>query len=79
MQPSADRDHLLHRAADRSQSEFREALTNLANASVPVHVCRSIAEDMDKVAEFGRLGFTLEYPRDAFALFATEGSAVISF
>ena len=46
---------------------------------MPVHVCRSIAEDMGKADEFRRLGFTLEYARDAFARFATEAATVISF
>jgi hypothetical protein len=65
--------------ADAARSTFRESLTKLAQAGVPVHVCRSIAEDMGKADEFRRLGFTLEYARDAFARFATEGATVISF
>jgi hypothetical protein len=64
---------------DPAQSEFRETLTRLAEAKVPVHVCRSIAEDMGKVDEFTRLGFTLEYARDAFVRYAAEGATVISF
>jgi hypothetical protein len=64
---------------DPAHSEFRETLVKLAQAQVPVHVCRSIAEDMGKAGEFAGLGFSLEYARDAFARFATEGATVISF
>lgn len=64
---------------DAGRLEFRDNLTKLAQAGVPVHVCRSIAEDMDKADEFVRLGFTLEYARDAFARFATDRATVISF
>ena len=48
-----------------ARSEFRETLAKLAQAGVPVHVCRSIAEHMGEADEFSRLGFTLEYARDA--------------
>jgi hypothetical protein len=61
------------------RSGFREALAMLARANVPVHVCRSIAEDMGKADELARLGFRLEYARDAFARFAQEGATVVSF
>ncbi len=64
---------------DPGHAEFRNDLIALASANVPVHLCRSIAEDMGKADEFTRLGFTLEYARDAFARFAAEGAAVISF
>ncbi len=64
---------------DPARSEFRDTLIRLAEAKVPVHVCRSIAEDMGIADEFARLGFTLEYARDAFVRFATEGATVISF
>ncbi len=47
--------------ADAARSKFRESLTKLAQDGVPVHVCRSIAEDMGKADEFRCLGFTLEY------------------
>ncbi len=43
---------------DPARSEFREGLTKLAQAGVPVHVCRSIAEDTGKADEFRCLGFT---------------------
>jgi len=62
-----------------ARSEFRDELTKLVQVGVPVHVCRSIAEEMGKADEFRRLGFTLEYARDAFARLATEAAAVISF
>lgn len=64
---------------DAARSEFRETLVKLAQAGVPVHVCRDIAESMGKADEFKRLGFTLEYARDAFARYAVEGATVISF
>lgn len=64
---------------DPARSQFREELVKLVQVGVPVHVCRSIAEDMGKADEFRRLGFTLEYARDAFARFATEAATVISF
>jgi hypothetical protein len=64
---------------DPARSSFRDALAKLAQAGVPVHVCRNIAEDMGKADEFAQLGFTLEYARDAFARFALEGATVISF
>lgn len=65
--------------ADPAQSKFRNALAKLAADNIPVHVCRSIAEDMDRVDEFVGLGFTLEYARDAFVRFALEGATVVSF
>lgn len=64
---------------DPARAEFRDSLESLAKSGVPVHVCRTIAEDMGKAVEFARLGFTLEYARDAFVRFATEGATVISF
>jgi hypothetical protein len=65
--------------ADPARSEFRQTLTKLAQAGVPVHICRDIAESMAKADEFRGLGFTLEYARDAFARYAVEGATVISF
>jgi hypothetical protein len=65
--------------ADPARAEYRETLVKLAQAGVPVHVCRSIAEDMGKTEEFARLGFTLEYARDAFARYALEGATALSF
>ncbi len=65
--------------ADPTRNEFRLTLTKLAEAGTPVHVCRSIAEDMGKPDEFTGMCFTLEYARDAFARFALEGATVISF
>ena len=64
---------------DSAHSELRAVLTNLAHEKIPVHVCRSIAEDLGKADEFTRLGFTLEYARDAFVRYATEGATVITF
>jgi hypothetical protein len=64
---------------DPARTSFRETLKNLAAAGVPVHVCRSIAEDMKAEGEFGRMGFKLEYARDAFVRFAAEGATVVSF
>ncbi len=64
---------------DPTRPQFREDLVALASSRVPVHVCRSIAEEMGKADEFARLGFTLEYARGAFARFATEEATVISF
>jgi hypothetical protein len=65
--------------ADSSNAKYRETLVGLAKNGVPVHVCRSIAEDMGKAEEFARLGFTLEYARDAFVRYALEGATVVSF
>ena len=64
---------------DAAQAEFRGTLVKVAQAGVPVHVCRDIAEKMGKADEFKGLGFTLEYARDAFARYALEGATVISF
>ncbi len=64
---------------DAARSGFRDDLAKLAKANVPVHVCRSIAEDMGRADVFAGLGFTLEYARDAFARYATEGATVNSF
>jgi hypothetical protein len=64
---------------DPAHAEYRQALVGLAKAGVPVHVCRDIAESMGKAEEFTRLGFTLEYARDAFVRYAVEGATVISF
>ena len=55
---------------DPAREEYPTRLTKLAEVGMPVHVCRSIAEDMGKADEFTRLGFTLEYARDAFVRFA---------
>jgi hypothetical protein len=65
--------------ADPAQARFRETLVSLARSGVPVHVCRSIAEDMGKAEELTGLGFTLEYARDAFVRYALEGATVVSF
>ena len=65
--------------ADPAREEYRLTLTKLAQAGTPVHVCRSIAEDMGKAEEFTRIGFTLEYARDAFVRYAVEGATVVSF
>lgn len=65
--------------ADPGSVKFRETLVGLAKNGVPVHVCRSIAEDLGKAEEFARLGFTLEYARDAFVRYALEGASVVSF
>ncbi len=65
--------------ADPARSAYREALITLAKGGVPVHVCRTIAEDMGKADDFSQIGFTLEYARDAFVRYAMEGATVISF
>lgn len=64
---------------DPARTEYRDTLIALANNGVPVHVCRSIAEDMGKAEAFTQLGFTLEYARDAFVRYALEGATVVSF
>lgn len=51
--------------ADVARSEYRNTLVELTQAGVPVHLCRSIAEDLGKAEEFTHMGFTLEYARDA--------------
>jgi len=65
--------------ADTANVVYRDTLIALAKSGVPVHVCRDIAEKMGKAEEFTRLGFTLEYARDAFVRYALEGATVISF
>jgi hypothetical protein len=65
--------------ADPANVEVRDTLSSLVKNGVSVHVCRSIAEAMGKEEEFKRLGFTLEYARDAFIRYALEGAAVVSF
>ena len=64
---------------DPARAEFLDTLASLAKSGVPVHVCRTIAEEMGSAVGFDRLGFTLEYARDAFVRFAMEGATVISF
>jgi hypothetical protein len=64
---------------DPANAEFRGTLESLAKNGVPVHVCRSIAEGMGAADEFKRLGFVLEYARDAFVRYAHEGATVVSF
>jgi hypothetical protein len=61
------------------KSEFRDTLVSLAREGVPVHVCRNIAEAMGAAEEFRRLGFVLEYARDAFLRYALAGATVVSF
>jgi len=58
---------------------FRDTLVALAKAGVPVRTCRNTAEAIGKAAEFTKLGFGLEYARDAFVRYAVEGATVISF
>jgi hypothetical protein len=58
---------------------FRETLTGLATAGVPVHTCRNTAESMGTVEALIQMGFVLEYARDAFVRYAVEGATVISF
>lgn len=65
--------------ADPARAEYRDTLMSLAKNGVPVHVCRSIAEDIGKAAEFTQMGFTLEYARDAFVRYAIEDASVVSF
>jgi hypothetical protein len=65
--------------ADPARKEYRDTLTALARAGVPVHVCLNIAVDMGKAEEFTQMGFTLEYARDAFVRYALEGATVVSF
>lgn len=68
-----------HALADPVNATVRDTLAGMAQSGVPVHVCRSIAEAMGKAEEFTRLGFTLEYARDAFVRYAIEDATVISF
>jgi hypothetical protein len=65
--------------ADPARTAFRDALARVTAAGVPVHLCRSIAEDLGMADAFTRLGFTLEYARDAFIRYTREGATVISF
>lgn len=65
--------------ADPARTAFRDALGRLAEAGVPVHLCRSIAEDIGMAESFARQGFTLEYARDAFIRYASEGATIVSF
>ena len=65
--------------ADPVRKDYRDTLVALARAGVPVHLCRNDAEKLGKAEEFTRMGFTLEYARDAFVRYAVEGATVISF
>ena len=65
--------------ADPAQTKFRDTLVALARAHVPVRTCRSIAEDLVQSEAFTRMGFDLEYARDAFVRYALEGATVVSF
>jgi len=65
--------------ADPARTEYRDTLVSLAKNGVPVHVCRNDAEKLGKADEFTRMGFTLEYARDAFVRYAVEGATVVSF
>jgi hypothetical protein len=65
--------------ADPARAEYRDTLVSMAKNGVPVHVCRNDAEKLGKTDEFARMGFTLEYARDAFVRYAVEGATVISF
>lgn len=65
--------------ADPARTEYRDTLVSLARNGVPVHVCRNDAEKLGKADEFTRMGFTLEYARDAFVRYAVEGATVVSF
>jgi hypothetical protein len=65
--------------ADPANAAFRDTLISLAKNGVPVLVCRDIAEKMGRAEEFTKLGFTLDYARDAFVRYALEGATVVSF
>ena len=65
--------------ADPARTQYRDTLVVLAKNGVPVHVCRNDAEKLGKAEEFTRMGFTLEYARDAFVRYAVEGATVVSF
>lgn len=65
--------------ADPARVQYRDTLVALAKNGVPVHVCRNDAEKLGKADEFTRMGFTLEYARDAFVRYAVEGATVVSF
>ncbi len=65
--------------ADPANAPYRETLAELATAGTPVHLCRNDAEALGKADEFTRLGFTLEYARDAFVRYARGGATVITF
>lgn len=60
-------------------AEMRDTLVALAKAGVPVRTCRNTAEAIGQGDEFTRLGFGLEYARDAFVRYAVQGATVISF
>lgn len=63
---------------DPEQSAFRDALGALSTQQVPVHVCQQTVEKMGKMEMLTKLGFGLEYARDAFIRFALEDATVIS-
>ena len=65
--------------ANAATTGFRDTLAGLAKNGVPVHVCLDIAESLGKAEEFTKLGFKLEYAREAFVRYALEGATVISF
>lgn len=63
---------------DSSQSEFRNALVELAKNGVPVLVCQQAVEAIGQAEAMQAHGFTLELARDAFIRFALESATVIS-
>lgn len=64
--------------SDPAQKEYRDALSALARAGVPVNVCRQTVENMGQADALRALGLRLEYARDAFIRFALEEATVIS-
>jgi hypothetical protein len=63
---------------DPALPAFRNALAALAQQQVPILVCRRTVEMMGKAEMLAKLGFSLEYARDAFIRFALDGATVIS-
>ena len=65
-------------AADGNEV-LKEAIRGLVEAGVPVHTCIDIANATGKADQFTAQGLKLEYARNAFVRYATEGATVISF
>lgn len=64
--------------ADPAQSEYRDTLSALAKAGVPVNVCQQTVENMGQAGAVKALGLGLEYARDAFIRLTLEGATIVS-
>ncbi|MHB1594069.1 MAG: hypothetical protein ACYCO9_10525 [Streptosporangiaceae bacterium] len=66
-------------SGDATRSEYNRQIDELVAAGVPVGACLNAARAAGTEQVLQGRGITLQYARDAFARFALEGAAVISF